>query len=340
MRADRLLSILMILQGRGASTASALAEELEVSVRTIYRDLEALTMSGVPIHTERGRGGGCALARGYRSNLTGLTDEEVQALFMLSIPTALADLGLGPKLTAALRKLSASLPVERRRSRAFVRKRVHLDWSPGTPAEESTAHLKTVQRAVWEDRRLRLSYRLAYGSWRDQFERVVDALGLVSHAGIWHLVCADGARTRVYRISQLMEVALIDETFERPIDFDLEACWTAWCAVRDGGFPPFVTKVRVSPTLLDELPQHFGEPLRERIGQAEPPDGEGWITMELAFDSLPSARTRILGVGGAIEVLEPASLRRSIADFALQVAGIYRPQSCWPPGEVASVNGG
>jgi len=323
MRADRLLSLLMLLQTRGLLTAGELARELEVSVRTIYRDIDALSASGVPIITERGRGGGCALVDGYRSNLTGLTDEEVQALFMLSIPAALADLGLGPKLKAALLKLSASLPAERRQSQTWVRQRILVDWSQHPPVEEPVAHLQTMQRAVWEDRCLHLAYRLEYGSNRELFQRRVDAYGLVARAGIWHLVCVGGGRTRVYRVSGLQDVRLSSETFERSADFDLAAYWTAWCARSAERQPPYSVKVRVSSDLIAELPRHLGGSMQQKIEEVEAPDDEGRITVVLTFASLTSARTHILGFGGAVEVLEPRALRLTVADFAAQTAGLY-----------------
>ena len=147
MRADRLLSILMLLQARGKMSAQALADELEVSVRTIYRDLDALSAAGVPVYAERGPGGGCLLLDSYRTTLTGLTRDEVRALFALSIPSALSELGIDDEARTALYKLSAALPASRRPDEAGSRQRVHLDpegWSdPKAPAP----HLQRIYQA-------------------------------------------------------------------------------------------------------------------------------------------------------------------------------------------------
>lgn len=159
MRADRLLALLMLLQTGGRMTAAELARELEVSERTIYRDLDALAMAGVPVYAERGPGGGCALLDSYRTSLTGLTDGEVRALFLLSLPTPLADLEVGRDLKAAVLKLNAALPAERQDQADWLRQRLHLDWSAPSEAE-TVPHLPQVQRAVWENRRLRVTYRL------------------------------------------------------------------------------------------------------------------------------------------------------------------------------------
>jgi predicted DNA-binding transcriptional regulator YafY len=324
MRADRLLSLLLFLQNRGRMTAQELAEELEVSVRTIYRDIDALSAAGVPVYAERGPGGGCALIDGYRTNLTGLTEDEARALFMLSIPDSLAELGVSQELKAALLKLNAALSAERRHDEAWVRQRIHLDWSWWFQAEEPVPHLQTIQQAVWEDRKLCLTYRLQYGSYVEQFERVVDPYGLVAKAGLWYLVCAGDGRTRVYRVSRLMDVRITDEYFERPAGFDLAAYWSASCAEHEGARPHYPVTVRVSPALVAELPQHFGDGIRDKIAEAGPPDAEGWITLTLPFERLETARERILGFGSAVEVLEPRALRKSILDFATQVVALYR----------------
>src|SRR5512147_2861952 len=153
MRADRLLSLLMLLQARGRMTAQELARELEVSERTIYRDINALSASGVPVYAESGPGGGCALLDSYRTNLTGLTADEARALFMLSIPAPLDQLGVGQELRAALLKLSAALPSSRRPDEERARQRIHIDSLAWFQGEDPVPHLHTLQQAVWQDRR-------------------------------------------------------------------------------------------------------------------------------------------------------------------------------------------
>ena len=323
--------MLMLLQIRGKMPAQALAEELEVSVRTVYRDLDALSAAGVPVYAERGPGGGCALLDSYRTTLTGLTEEEVRALFMLTIPAALAQLGVGQELKAALLKLSAALPAERRRDEAWVRQRIHLDWT-GWQAEEPVPHLQTIQRAVWADRRLWLVYRRQAGPAVRQFERPADPYGLVAKAGVWHLVCVPvlarasgpgaGGRLRVYRVSDLLDVRLTGERFERPADFDLAAFWAGWCAEAETRRRLFLATVRVSPELAGGLSLHFGDRVRDQVAAAQA-DVEGWITVTLPFDTFESARAWLLGSGRAVEVVEPPALRLSLADHAAQIAALY-----------------
>jgi predicted DNA-binding transcriptional regulator YafY len=316
----------MILQTRGRQTAEALAAELEVSVRTVYRDLDALSAAGVPVYTERGPGGGCALLDSYRTTLTGLTDGEVRALFAMTIPAALAQLGLGAELKTAMLKLSAALPAERRHSEDWVRQRVHLDWSGGEQAGEPVPYLHTLQQAVWQDRRLWLVYRVQAGPGMAQFERLVDPYGLVAHLGVWHLVCSAGGRLRVYRVSSLLDARISGESCERPAGFDLAAFWAGWCAERDArrNRSRYSATVRVSPALAPYLrlllgPSAPSEPQLEAAAR----DAAGWITLTLPFDSLETARARLLGLGAAVEVLAPAALRLSIADYAAQIAALY-----------------
>ncbi len=199
MRADRLLSLLLLLQTRGRMTAQALADELEVSVRTVYRDIEALSGAGVPVYADRGPGGGCALVDNYRTQLTGLHEGEVRALFVANMPGVLADLGLGADLKAALLKLLAALPAERRSDDRWVRQRIFLDWErweKTTTRQEDAARgpaptLQLIQRAVWNDRKLWITYRRLSSFYRREFERLVAPYGLVAKEGEWYLVCAE-----------------------------------------------------------------------------------------------------------------------------------------------------
>jgi predicted DNA-binding transcriptional regulator YafY len=327
MRADRLLSLLMLLQARGQMTAQELAQELEVSVRTIYRDVEALSTAGVPVYAERGPGGGCALIDGYRTSLTGLDASEVRALFMLSIPASLDELGAGRELKSALLKLAAALPAARRQDEERVRQRIYLDWSAEGQVEEPVPHLQTMQQAVWEDRVLELAYHLQIGPHSLPFERRVDPYGLVARAGVWHLACASGGRMRVYRVSRVLDARITDERFERPADFDLAAFWKAWCAGQAENRPAYLVKARVAPQLIPLLPLYLGTGTHQAPAPVAEPDAAGWVTLTLAFDNLEHARSHILEMGGAVEVLEPEALRRSVIDFAAQITALYAKQN-------------
>jgi predicted DNA-binding transcriptional regulator YafY len=320
MRADRLLSLLMLLQARGRMTARELAEELEVTERTIYRDIDALSAAGIPVYGEAGRQGGYALLDRYRTSLTGLNEREVRALFMLSIPAPLAELGISQELRAALLKLSAALPGEQRSEEERVRQRFYLDSSWWHQDEELVPHLKILYQAVWRDLRLRLAYRPLPGV---EIEQVVDPYALVAKAGAWYLVSARKGGLHVHRVSSLLAVQQTEQTFQRPEDFDLVAFWKAWCLQQEQRRALYPVTIRLSPDILPFLAMYFGERIRERVFQAGPPDQYGWLTLEISFESLEAARQRLLGFGGAIEVLAPGALRKSLLDFASQTVALY-----------------
>lgn len=313
MRADRLLSLLMLLQTRGRMTAEALARELAVSPRTIYRDLEALGAVGVPVYAEPGPGGGYGLVDSYRTTLTGLTQDELRALFMLSIPAPLTELGVSQELRMALLKLAAALPGPRREEELRVRQRIYLDPAGWFHQEENIPHLRTIHQAVWTDRTLRLTSRLSFDT---QLERVVAPYGLVAKNSVWYLVFAQEGSIRVQRVSEVVDALIRDEPFERPADFDLSAFWQAWCADVENHRPTFSVMVRAAPDLIPAL--------RQRIGKADAePDSDGWVRLTLLFETFESARRYLLSWGRAVEVLEPLPLRKSVLDFARQIVDYY-----------------
>jgi predicted DNA-binding transcriptional regulator YafY len=320
MRADRLLSILLLLQARGQMTAQELARELEVSERTIYRDINALSIAGVPVYGKAGSEGGYALVDSYRTNLTGLTEGEVRALFMLSIPAPLADLGVSQEFQTALLKLSAALPDTRRRDEERVRQCFHLDSTWWRQGEERVPHLQTVHQAVWQNLKLHIAYRPPFAI---EIKRLVAPYGLVAKAGVWYLVCARNDAIHVHRVSDLLDAHLSDESFERPASFDLAAFWEEWCTEYEMFLSDFTATVRVAPGFISELPRYFGNNIHTRIAQAGPPDAEGWISLELSFESFEAARERILGFGRGVEVLEPRALHRSVLDYAEQIVALY-----------------
>lgn len=316
MRADRLLSLLMLLQSRGRLTAAALARELEVSERTIYRDIDALSAAGVPIYGERGPDGGYALLDSYRTDLTGLTAGETRALFLLSIPSALADLGLDEEMAQALRKLAAALPGARRGEEARVRQRFYLDPQDWRGAQRNPSHLATLQQAVWEDRRVDIAYHLPSGPLVKQR---IAALGLVAKAGDWRVVTVVDGRVLAYAVSELTEVRLTDEHFARPTDFDLRAAWEAWRA----GYttrPRYAMTLRVDGWLASQLARYGIEADAENGAVEE----DGCVTVVASGESFEDARARVLALGGAVEVVAPEPLRRSVADYAEQITRRYR----------------
>ncbi len=320
MRADRLLSLLMLLQARGMMTALELADELEVSERTIHRDVEALSAAGVPVYAERGPGGGIALLEDYRTNLTGLTAEESRALLLLSIPTPLLQLEVGAELKGALTKLAAALPGVQRGEGQAARQRIHLDASWWGQTGRSGPHLGAAQQAVWQERRLRIVTRTLFGA---EIELEVEPLGLVAKANEWYLVALRAGGPRVYRVMDLVRAELLVEGFTRPADFDLAGFWHDHCAEVEAQRGLYWVKARVSAGLLREFSWHFGDQAAEILAQAGPVDEEGRRVVRLSFQSLESARARLLSFGRAVEVLEPLPLRKSVIDYARQIAGLY-----------------
>ena len=323
----------MLLQARGPRklTAQALAREMEVSERTIYRDIDALSAAGVPIYGEAGPAGGYALLDSYRTTLTGLTDSELRALFMLSIPDALADLGLSQPLRSALLKLSASLPAARRGDEQHVRQRFYLDSSWWRPGEEPVPHLSTIQQAVWQDRRVWLDYRVE--PLGIDITQRAEPYALVAKAGAWYVVCAIQGTLRVHRLATLSGVRLTEERLERPADFDLQAFWRDWCAEQEQGQSRFAVTLRVAPHFAPELIRRLGDQVRAHIA-AGAAGAAGWVTVELYFESLEAARERILSFGSGVEVLEPLALRWSVQDFAAQIVALYvQDDETWPAGQ-------
>ena len=321
MRADRLISILMFLQTRGRMTARELANELEVSERTIYRDVEALCTAGVPLYAEHGPGGGLALLDSYRTNLTGLNEGEQRALFMmLSVPGPLDRLGARQELASAVRKLSAAMSSAGRADEEKVRQRFYLDWSWWFHNQEPVPHLAAIQQAVWEERRMRLRYRTFL---QVPAEVEVEPLGLVAKAGVWYLVAAVGGAARVFQVAWMMDAEPLEAYFTRPDHFDLAAFWQDWCAGYEQSRQAFTARLRISPGLFKLLPLYMGRRMVDQMAQAGSPDADGWLTLTLTFESLETARERILSFGGAAEVLEPEALRRSVIDYAEQIVKFY-----------------
>ena len=247
MRADRLISMLMILQARGKVTAQDLAAELEVSERTVYRDVTALSVSGVPVYTERGPGGGIRLVEQYRSNLTGLTREEVRALYMIGIPQPLAQLGFGSELRGAMLKLAASLPISLKSDEELARQRIYIDPEPWDRYRRPVVmpFLQTIQQGVWEGRVLHLRYELFAGPQIDSLEVVLYPYGLVAKGGEWYLVAQQEDHIAVLSVDSVIVAQIRDESFDIPPDFNLETFWKHWCQGQSGYQHAFGVRMRI-----------------------------------------------------------------------------------------------
>ncbi|MFF3377673.1 helix-turn-helix transcriptional regulator [Streptomyces sp. NPDC002680] len=313
MRAGRLLSVLLLLQTRGRMTAAQLAEELEVSVRTVYRDMEALSAAGVPLYGDAGHAGGYRLLDGYRTRLTGLTADEAEALFLAGAPGPAAELGLGPFLAAAQLKVRAALPAELRAHADRVAGRFHLD-APGWYADaDDTPYLPAVADAVWRGRVLRVRYR----RWREptDVERWLEPYGLVLKAGRWYVVAGPGPRT--FRVDQILELAACDEEFERPEGFDLAGYWTAYQRDFHERLYRGEAVVRLAPGV--RLAGHAARAV-EANGRT---DAEGWTLATVPIESVERAHEEFLRLGTGVEVLAPAELRERIARTVTELAATY-----------------
>jgi predicted DNA-binding transcriptional regulator YafY len=321
MRADRLLSVLMFLQNRGRTTTDRLAEELEVSRRTIIRDLYALRVAGFPVYTERGPHGGVYLHEDFRMRLTDLTQGELAALFTFSVPAPLADLGMGGTAKGALLKLAAALPQARQDVERDVRSRLYLDPNPWHASREAIPTLSTLRQAVWEDRWVRATLLRVR---QIPIEHEIAPYGLVAKGRAWYVVWRrrDG-ELRVDLASDVIEAELMSQTFDRPPGFHLGEFWTAWAAAYEANRWFFPVTVRATEEVLPELERALGRHIR-RTADAE--RGSSVIDVEMAFDGFGHARAALLAHGGAVEVIEPDALRLSIADFAQRIVEVYEPR--------------
>jgi len=317
MRADRLLSILLLLQTHRRMTAGELARQLEVSERTIYRDMDSLSAAGVPVYMERGIGGGCVLPEGYRINLTGLSEPEIHSLFLATPARLLADLGLRQAAEGALIKLLAALPSVSRRDAEYARQRIHVDSGGWHRADEAVVSLPALQEMIWRERKVRFTYERSDGATA---ERLVDPLGLVAKGRVWYLVAATDGDIRTYRVSRVRDACATDEPCARPDGFDLAAYWEQSSADFIAALPRYPVTFRAPAALL---PHIKGTLPPGRIEHTDEPDADGRITLRVRFDIDEEAAGYAFRFGTQLEVLEPAELRDWLARTAASVAAFY-----------------
>jgi predicted DNA-binding transcriptional regulator YafY len=313
MRADRLISIVLLLQANGRMTAETLASRLEVSQRTILRDMDALSSAGVPVIAERGTGGGWRLIDGYETKLTGLTPAEIRSLFLARPPALLAELGIKEAADAAWLKLRAALPVGVREQAEFVRQRLLIDSRNWRDSGESLTSLPVLLEALWSGLRLKFVYEKADGT---SSERTVDPLGLVARANRWYLVAGKADEQRTYRVSRIRSPEISTERAERPTGFDLAAYWEASTNRFRENLPHYNATFLVSEHIL---PWVCYRPWRVL---SQTPAGERY-RVSLRFDAPEEARQFALGHGAELEVLEPQELREHVIATAHAVAAAY-----------------
>jgi predicted DNA-binding transcriptional regulator YafY len=323
MRASRLVSIILLLQARGRMTAEQLAGELEVSVRTIYRDVGSLHAAGIPLYGEAGLAGGYQLLAGYRTRLTGMTAAEAEALALAGMPGPAAELGLGGVLAAAQLKLDAALPAEMRARAALVRERFHLD-TPGWYYDgDSVPHLTAIADTVWKQQRIEIRYR----RWRAPTDvtRCLDPHGIVLKAGKWYLVARGHGGMRTYRVNQILDLAVLAGQFERAEDFDLARYWAAGITEFRAGLHQGEATIRLSPAGQDRVAELYNaDTVRAARATASPPDHDGWVSAVVPIESIENARSEFLRLGADVEIIEPAALRAQISAVARSMTAIYQ----------------
>jgi len=317
MRADRLLSILLLLRTERRVTTGELAQRLAVSPRTIHRDMDALSGVGVPVVAERGAGGGWYLLAEYRTNLTGLSAAELQALFVATPARLFADLGLSGAAEGARIKLHAALPQAQRPDAEDVRERIHLDVAGWRQTEGALSAMPTLQAALWGDRQVCIRYRRADDS---ELERTIDPLGLVAKGSLWYLIAAVAGELRTYRVSRIAAATLLDTPCVRPPDFDLAAHWAAASRAFLGALPQYRATVRVAPEIVRAI---RGGGRFARIEAEEEPGDDGWITLRICFDGERVAREFALGFGARLVVEEPHALREYVVREAARIVARY-----------------
>jgi predicted DNA-binding transcriptional regulator YafY len=320
VRADRLVSLALLLQARGRTPAADLARELEVSVRTIYRDISALNAAGIPVIAEAGRGGGCRLVEGYRFPLRGLSADEAEALLILGVPAAAVELGLADALAGAHRKVSAAAGPH---PAATGQTLIHLDMPRWFHAAEPAPQLRTLAEALRAGRQLRLGYR------RDgdagAADRVTGPLGLVNKAGAWYLVGSAARRPEplVYRAGRITSARVLTDPVIRPAGFDLVAFWERWSAEFVSSRPKLEVRARLSVAAFAALPYVFGDVGKDVASGAGPPDAAGFREVTFAFEDERAAAQRLAGFGGELEVLSPAAVRDLLIGTARQLLARY-----------------
>ncbi|MCK7594663.1 helix-turn-helix transcriptional regulator [Pseudomarimonas salicorniae] len=321
MRASRLLTVLMTLQLRGRCTARALAEELGVSLRTVYRDIDELSAAGVPVYSERGRNGGVALLGDFRTELTGLTQGESEALLLAGIPAAAADLGLAGQASSARLKLLAAMPSSSAPAAQRMAERFHLDPLDWYRHPVVPAHLQVVAGCVWENRCLLLDY----DSWTRRSQAQVEPLGLVLKAGRWYLVAQSRGRRRIYRLDSIRSAQAAAEHFSRPKNFNLADVWQGQVEAFEASLRRLPVTLRVAPSSHDRLDR-----LGDRIAQAircAAPGADGWRRVEVDMESVEHAAGLLLGFADEIEVLAPRVLREEMLCRAARIEALYRDRS-------------
>ncbi|CAG9623229.1 helix-turn-helix transcriptional regulator [Sutcliffiella rhizosphaerae] len=315
MRADRLLTIMMLLQNRGKLTVKELASEVEVSERTILRDMDSLSLAGIPVVSERGKNGGWRLLDNFRSKLSGLTKDEMTSLFLMPSDELLEDLGLD--VLDVRQKLLAAIPNLYRNEAEAMGERIYIDTSTWRNSKEKSQALQKVQKALWENRKLSIEYQQPDGELK---ERLVEPLGLVAQGNKWYLVASREGNMRNYRVSRIQAVRLNDEYFERPEGFHLAAYWLQ--SKRDfiQSLPSYGVQVEMDPTIINRI-MFTGKFVQ--VMDRQSPNENQWVPATLQFNDYQEAIQFVLGFSDKIKVISPEDLPNRIVSSAKAVINFY-----------------
>jgi predicted DNA-binding transcriptional regulator YafY len=312
MRADRLLSIIMLLQARGRMTTGRLATELGVSRRTILRDIDALSLAGVPVYAEGGHGGGITLDENYRTTLTGLQDREVRALFVANHAQVLDEVGLGDAAKSTLLKLLAVLPASQQPSVEHIRQRLLIDSAWWWRDAQPPPFWDQLQQAVYDDRCIQAVYERPNG---ETIERVLEPYSLIAKSSLWYLLAQYQGELHTYRVARFHRITLLDAHFQRRKDFDLTAYWQTHLqefkeTISDYGFT-----LRLHPDRLSFIRRLV--PGRYQVD--ETPDAEGWLTVRFDLESMDLAQMLVFGLGQQAVIVEPPELREAVLSGAREI---------------------
>ncbi len=323
MRASRLLSILMLLQTRGRLSAPQLAAELEVSQRTVLRDMDQLSAAGVPVWSDRGRDGGFQLREGWSTTLTGMTEGEAQALFLAGLPNAATELGLGSAAASARLKMLAALPMALREDAARASARLHVDPVDWYCAATPPIYLQAVANAVWQQRLVHIRYE----SWRNVIDRFIKPLGLVLKAGIWYVVAlADSAKApRTYRLSNIQSLSIQEKTFIYPKMFHLATHWQTATKRFETEIYTDSARLRVTAHGMKRIKELSAAVAAAAIRTAANDDADrDWFLITVPIESIEHATDQFLSIGADAEVLEPLALRKRIQNMLAAMVALYK----------------
>ncbi|MBK9082658.1 MAG: YafY family transcriptional regulator [Rhizobiales bacterium] len=321
MRSSRLLAIMMLLQVRGRVTADALAAEFEVSVRTIYRDIDALSVSGVPVFADRGPNGGFRLHEGYRAKLAGLTPSEAEVMLLAGLDHVVDDLGLGAAVQGARLKMLAAVSTEAGAAADRVSRRIHVDPTRWYRRRSAPRHLLSVAQAVLGGQQIKMSYT----SWKGSVKRTLDPLGLVLKGDAWYLVARTNNQLRTYKVESILSVIVTSDSFPPPRSFDLASYWSATVQRFEQSLLKGQATLRLHEDVLCYV-EELGSAAAETLHQAKS-SASGWRRATIPIEGIPQAARILLGFGPSVEVVKPIALREALCEAAERIVSVYRPQT-------------